>query len=426
MRRMVWLVLGFIALVMIVWSTAAQEQVVITMYSGSPIGSVPNDALQDYLDLYMELNPHVRIENLGQEHNPDKLVTLFLSGEAPDIIEHDAAFIMEYYQRGFLAPVPAAFQEKAQQFFYPVSTFSVLLGDVMVGIPVESNTVGLWFSRRAMEEGGVTEVPRTVLELEQLARRLARVDGEGNLVRAGLAHSGDAPWAFTHTVLAFMIAEGGSVLDEEGAITLDSRPVLDTVVRLAGWLQEGDFFGFEPDWRSYTAFHMGEVPFGVGYPWWMQDQRQVFPGDYTQNFGVALLPGTEGFGTIHYGHAYGVNRRSRHLDEVWKLLEWLSLQSIDGITPLGAYHAAIGTLPVHRDDVAAEHFADERGIYQGFIDNLAYARTVTEWRRFGADPDMSQAVLSVANGEASPAQAVDSLVRTTQAAMDRYGELLNQ
>lgn len=426
MRRIVWVVLALAAVAFVPVPGGAQEQVVITMYTGSPIGSVPNAALQEYLDLYMELNPHVRIENLGQEHNPDKLVTLFLTGEAPDIIEHDAAFIIEYYQRGFLAPVPEDLRKKAEEFFYPVSTYSVTLGDVMVGIPVESNAVGLWFSRQAMEEGGVTEVPRTVIELEQVARRLARVDSEGNLVRAGLAHSGDAPWAFTHTVLAFMIAEGGSVLDEEGRIALDSRPVLDTIVRLAGWLQVGDFFGFEPDWRSYSAFHRGEVPFGVGYPWWMQDQRQVYPGDYTQNFGVALLPGTESYGTVHYGHAYGVNRRSPHLDEVWRLLEWLSLESVDGITPLGAYHAAIGTLPVHRDDVAADHFAAERAVYQGFIDNLAYARTVTEWRRFGADPDMSQAVLSVANGEASPAQAVETLVRTTQAAMERYGELVRE
>ena len=76
MRRIVWVVL---ALAAVAFSRAggAQEQVVITMYTGSPIGSVPNAALQEYLDLYMELNPHVRIENLGQEHNPDKLVTLF-------------------------------------------------------------------------------------------------------------------------------------------------------------------------------------------------------------------------------------------------------------------------------------------------------------------------------------------------------------
>ena len=39
---------------------------------------------------------------------------------------------------------------------------------------------------------------------------------------------------------------------------------------------------------------------------------------------------------------------------------------------------------------------------------------------------MSQAVLSVANGEASPAQAVETLVRTTQAAMERYGELVRE
>lgn len=426
MKHMLRTCLALVWVVVLAFPAWGQEQVVIRMYSGSPVGSVPYNALQAYLDLYMQLNPHVRIENMGQEHNPDKLVTLFLSGEAPDIIEHDAAYIMEYYQRGFLAAVPKPLQERLQEVLYPVSAYSVTLGDVMVGVPVESNTVGLWYSRQAMEEAGVVEVPRTVIELEQVARRLARVDAEGNLIRAGLAHSGDAAWAFTHTVLAFMIAEGGRVLDENGRLTLHEKPVYDTIERLAGWLRAGDFFGFENDWRSYSAFHRGEVPFGVGYPWWMGDQRLVYPGDYTKNFGVALLPGTEGYGTIHYGHAYGVNRNSRHPEEVWKLLEWLSTEVIDGITPLGAYHAAIGTLPVHREDILSEHFAKDRSIYQGFIDNLAYARTVTEWRRFGADPDMSAATLSVANGEASPAQAIETLVRNTQAAMERYQELLRR
>lgn len=425
MRRTVAMLIG-VLLVFFTIPTMAAEPVVIRMYTGSPIGSVPNDAIQVYLDLYQQLNPHVTIENYGQEHNPDKLMAMFLAGDAPDIMEHDSVYVMEYYQRGFLAPVPKSLQARAEQAFFPVSTYSVSLDGTMVGIPVENNAVGLWYSRQALENAGVTEIPQDIAALERVAKRLGQVDGQGNLIRAGLAHSGDAPWAFTHTVLAFMIAEGGRVLDDDGRVTLDQQPVYRTVERLAGWLRAGDFFGFEPDWRSYSAFHMGEVPFGIGYPWWMGDQRKVYPGDYTQNFGVALVPGSEGFGTVHYGHAYGVNKTSKHLDEVWKLLEWLSLEMVDGMTPLGHYHAAIGTLPVHREDILSIHYADDRPIYTGFIDNLHYARTVSEWRRFGADPDMSAVVQSVASGAASPTAAITNLVRTMEADMERHRDSLGK
>ena len=226
----------------------------------------------------------------------------------------------------------------------------------------------------------------------------------------------------THTVLAFMIAKA-AVSSTRRRIALDSRPVLDTIVRLAGWLQVGDFFGFEPDWRSYSVSTGARSPSasdirGDAGP------AASLPRRLHKNFGVALLPGTESYGTVHYGHAYGVNRRSPHLDEVWRLLEWLSLESVDGITPLGAYHAAIGTLPVHRDDVAADHFAAERAIYQ-VSSTIWPTRTVTEWRRFGADPDMSQAVLSVSQRRASPHRR-SRPGADHASAMERYGELVRE
>ena len=69
-------------------------------------GIGPAEILDVYLRQYEELNPHVKVENLGRELDVDKLVTLYLAGELPDVIEIDVKFLADFYRIGMLAPVP--------------------------------------------------------------------------------------------------------------------------------------------------------------------------------------------------------------------------------------------------------------------------------------------------------------------------------
>lgn len=421
MAKRLWLVLA--AVLVLSMGAYAQDQVRLVVYCGSTTGSPGDEVCNDWLDRYMELNPHVTIENRGREHNPDFLTTLFLAGEAPDIIEHGADVIRNFYLQGFLEPVPAALQRRIEQEAFPISAHSVTLDGVMFGVPVESISTGLMYNRRAMDDHGIADPPQTIEELEWLARRTARVDGQGRLLRAGLAHSGDAVWALDHMGIAMLHAEGGRIVDENGRVVLDGAPVRRTLDRLTRWIGDGDFFGF--DWGQYEAFNRGEVPFAFAYSWWLNAIRPNYEFDYAADFGVVKFPGTEGFGALHYGHAYGVNASSPHIDEAYKLLEWLTLAEVEGFTPHARYHWAIGSMPIIQRDVSMPDYHAEFPIWNGFTENMAHGANTEEWERYGAmGANIGTQVLRIVNREVSPVGAIEDMLRQIETNMAEHQRFL--
>ena len=64
-------------------TVGAQEQIVIRMYGGyADDGGAGYPLIEHYLREYERLNPHIKIENLGREHDP-KSSSRCLSPERP-------------------------------------------------------------------------------------------------------------------------------------------------------------------------------------------------------------------------------------------------------------------------------------------------------------------------------------------------------
>ncbi len=155
---------------------------------------------------------------------------------------------------------------------------------------------------------------------------------------------------------------------------------------------------------------------GIGYPWWLSGIKIEYPDDYVRDFGVTLMPMGPSFGAFKYGHGYGVNKASKHIDEVWKLLEWLSLTVIEDITPIGHMLANLGSLPNVPSDILSVHYAFDRPFYEGFIQNLDYVKNTPAWERINiADP-----AVKVAEGELNIPAAIEEVITLARAEMARH------
>ncbi len=397
------------------------QEVVIRMYGGYPFrtdGEMgPAEVLDMYLREYERLNPHVRVENLGRNLNVDQLINLYITDQMPDIIEIDVKFLADFYRVGMLAPVPDDLAAKMRENLFPSSVAFITLAGRMIGVPLENMVTGLWYSRDALEDAGVAEPPKTLREFEDMGRKLTKRAPDGSVELPAVIHS-QGEWAVNHIALAMVSAEGGRIYDELGRLDLDESVLHQVLERMVTWMRPNSFFAVDGFKRE---FDYGLVPFGVGYPWWIQGYDLYYPGDdYTQNFGVTLFPAGRDYGAFMYAHGYGVNANSEHLDEVWKLLEWLALEEIDGITPIGHMMAAQGSLPNRPQDILADPYADYREMYMGFIANLDYARNTPDWERV----NLGGAVLRVINGETHPVEAIADAIREAEAATRAHEEWL--
>lgn len=408
-------ILSFSALV------GAQEQVVIQMYGGYDHRTDgiegPAEILDRYLRMYEALNPHVTVENLGRNLSVEGLITMHIGGILPDVVEIDVKFLADFYRIGMLAPVPERLANRLRQEMFPSSVDFITLEGVMVGVPGENMVTGLWYGREALARAGFAEPPQTLEELELAARQLMRVSGDGAVELPGLIQSGG--WALNHTALAMYSADGGEVYGPDGEIVVGGIPLQRTVERLVEWLTPGSFFANDGFFDQFSA---GEVPFGFGYPWWLGGIRINYSGDYLSNFDVSTMPMGASNGAFKYGHGYGVNRNSPHQDEVWKLLEWLSLNVIDDTTPIGHMMANLGSLPNVPGDILSVHYAQDRPIYEGFIANLDYVRNTPAWERV----DIANPARQTAEGLIPLTEAVETIITAARAEEARYQEWVRE
>lgn len=413
-------------LIVIMSSSSVAEQVVIQMYSGYNDDGTPGWAIIDsYLREYERLNPHVTIENLGREHDPEVMITRYLAGEGPDIVEGGTHHLFDYYSLGLLAEVPGELQAALSREIYPIAIDSLTVDGRMFGVPIENMSTGLMYNKVLLGESGIAEPPVTVAEFEQMGRMLMRQSPDGVITRPGVADPGEG-WTLHYHMLSMLKAEGGQVLDADGNLALDSpatHRVFEMFYDWAGGPARNGFLGL--DWNWHGQFNMGNVPMIFSFPWFMADLERIYTGDFPGDFGVTHLPiGSAGQGAMHYGHGYGVSKDSKHPDEAWKLLEWLSLATgREGVTPIGHAMAAIGSLPLAASDVASPLFAANAELYEGFIANLDHAWNETEWAQHGiAYVNIGYEFLPVLNGEKSIVQGVADMVQGNQNAMDEYAK----
>lgn len=400
-------------------SGTAAGQIVIRMYSGM---DKTHTIFEQYLRMYEKLHPNVKVENLGYEWDVNKLTTLFVAGNAPDIIQHGTGYILDLYREGFIAPVPAAFAARLTEAWYPVFNLALTYEGRLIGVPAENTVSGLWYNNDVLAEAGIASLPRNFDELEKVGAKLAKFAADGRLQRAALVEQGEW-WSFNHFGWVTFKALGGRIFDQQGKLVLDGQPLRDLLAIVPRWIGPQGFM--RQGWNDQLVrFFKGEIGMGFGYLWWARQIQNNYKGDYLKAFGVGVFPQGPGgeYGALHYAHAYAVNKFSKHQDEAWKLLEWLVLQPVEGITPLG-HSLAPNSLPVIRADFNTSVYDVYRPWMAGFISNLQYAWTGSQFRVYGLDADnvdFANAIWQVRDGKVSPAQAIADLVQKVQNKINEF------
>lgn len=336
------------------------------------------EAFQRYLREYEALNPHVTIEDLGREHDTSKLLTMLVTGTAPDLIAAGTLSIANFFEQGLLDPVPEHFAERMRNELYPVAVQASQLHGAAFGIPAQNNVTSLYYNRYLLGALGLPQTaPQTWDELAATARRAMQWNDDGTIARAGLIIHNE-PWALDYIGLAMLKSFGGSVVDGAGNIVLDNDPFH----RLISYFEEG----YENFYRlGYVQFSQGISPFIITFSYHVSALKQRFDGDYLTEVGVARLPaGPGGQYAVQYGNTYGVPKDSPNKEEVWKLLEWLYFEPTEqGMTRMGHVFALRGYPPVHFRDIQVISDFQEAPFLLGFINNLTIA--------FNAEAEMRSA-----------------------------------
>lgn len=290
--------------------------------SGWQSSDAENKALQDTVTAFQAAYPKVKVDyKVIAGDYPVVMATNFASKNVPDLFYVDASYAQPWSDQTFLLPLDDYIAKSGfdtSKFFPGYQSVFMGADGKTYGFAKDGNTIGM-----AYNTAEVTTAPKTLDELVTAATALKGKDGlkAPMCLNPGLDRG-----------LAFIYAQGGSIVSDDGKTNQVDTPATKTAVQ---W-----YLDLFKNGLGMTASDMGDgwcgdalgkkhaaITFEGG--WLDPAMTSGFPA---VKYAWANVPtGTSGSPvTISYTAAYAIGADSKNKDQAWVLLQYLV--GVDGMT----------------------------------------------------------------------------------------------
>jgi multiple sugar transport system substrate-binding protein len=189
------------------------SQAVLRMIGPEDLGG----AWTEIVKRFHERNPGIRIRYVpgpwSTDQRQDMYIRSFMSGDPFELVYMDVIWTAKFAEKGWLLPLGEWFPPRKQEAFLP--------GDIEAGhykgrfyrVPVRSDA-GVLFYRKDL----VPKPPKTWREFEEICRKYSNPPERYGIVFQGMQYEG-----LVCNYLEYLWGAGGSVLDEEGKVHLETQ-----------------------------------------------------------------------------------------------------------------------------------------------------------------------------------------------------------
>lgn len=312
------------------------------------------DKINEVKKAFEAKNPDIEliIDDLpfAQEH--DKILSLDLAGNPPDIITASGAWLTEFADAGIIEPIDERFASLPEDIKKANEGPMVLpYKGKLYGIPVTNGNIALFYNKKLLEEAGV-EVPTTWDEFMEASIKLTDPSKNRYALTGNLA--AEPPTVISYEVMPFILQAGGKILDNgkavfnspEGVKALNYLKDLIVTNKVA---TPGELSAGEKEKRA--NFSSGNVAFMFEGPWGVNIQKGLNPD---LDFGVVPLPKGEKTGTIAQGSVLALSAKGKNKDAAWKFIEFMS--SAEGQL---LWDKATGFFPYNKDTMNDPFFKED-------------------------------------------------------------------
>jgi multiple sugar transport system substrate-binding protein len=295
----------------------------------------------------------VRIQQLPWRAAHQKLLTAFVGEATPDLCQLGNSWIPEFVALGALEPLGA--RVARSQVVQPEDYFdgiwqTNLVGGDLYGVPWYVDTRLLFYRRDLLAAAGFDGPPRTWAEWgRMLAAIKARVGPDRFSVLLPLNEFEPL------LVLALqqpdpMLRDGGRFGNFESA---GFRRALEFYRQafVNGWAPQMADTQIPNAWEELGR---GYYSFYISGPWSIGEFKRRLPPEQQGTWMTAPMPGPDGPGaSLAGGSSFVIFRGSRHKDDAWLLLEFLSSPEIQQ-----RFYDLSGDLPPRRSTWRSPELAD--------------------------------------------------------------------
>lgn len=388
-------------------SATDSDRVVLKMWAIGREAEVAPALLQDFESLHPDIRVEVQALPLTAAH--EKLLTAFAGDALPDLAQLGNTWLPELATLGALEPLQARVDAsdviRADDYFQGIWDTNRMDGR-LYGVPWYVDTRLVFYRTDLLAAAGFDAPPRDWTEWErQLAaiKRLAGPDKYAILL----------PLNEFEFLVNLAVQQPDPLLRDEG-----TRGNFESPGFRRAFAYYVNMFG--EDWAPrmsdtqisnvWDEFANGFYAFYITGPWNVGEFKRRLPARVQDDWATAPLPGPAGPGAaIGGGSSLVMFESSRHKDEVWQLIEYLSAPAQQV-----RLHELCGDLPARRsawqspaliDDTQARAFRDQ-------LERVVPPPKVPEWER------IAQEIRLAAERAVRGRQPIDQVLHELDARVD--------
>ncbi len=354
---------------------------------------------QEYIDEWNAANPDDQVvpEVVGWGQCQDKVTTLAVAGTPVEIAYVGSRTLKQFALNDLIVPVPMTEEERSA--YYPFVPETVTFDDTQWGIPVAFTTKALIWNKDLFEAAGLDPEtpPKTWAEQQEFAQAISDntdADGFGLVAKT---FDGTVHW-FLHWVYT----NGGSMIDADGNITLNSPQNLAALTALKDIVPYSE--------EGPTAYEQNEVRamFLDGTIGMMHIGAGIVPliTETDINWGLATLPlgpEAQGPGTLLITDSLAVFKGTGNEDKAIEFGKFFTAPDRQF-----AYETQFGLTPL-RPIPQVDELIAANDYWKVFIDSIEFGGPEPLFTDYvGFQNTIIEMVQSVVTGEAEPQAALET------------------
>jgi multiple sugar transport system substrate-binding protein len=320
---------------------------------------------------------HVEIQQLPLTAAHQKLLTAYAGDSTPDITQLGNTWIPEMVALGALEPLDARVAGSKvvdRDDYFPAIWSTNVIDGTLYGVPWYVDTRLLFYRKDLLAKVGYDHPPRDWNEWQAMMARLAQPQGK--------AYGVLLPTNEFEQLLALALQQDDPLLRDDGRYGNFRSPGFKKALAFYVSMfkdQQAPMMTNVGIGNPWAAFGQGFYAFYLSGPWNIGEFRKRLPPEQQADWGTVALPGPNGPGASNAGgSSLVIYRASKHKDDAWALIEFLSRPAIQA-----RFYEILGDMPPRRSSWQAPALKDDdkATAFRDQLERVKPTPPVAEWER---------------------------------------------
>jgi multiple sugar transport system substrate-binding protein len=414
-----WLIVLAPLLCAIGCGSPGSRQRVVTVWAMGREGEVVTELLPQFTRAHPDVA--VRVQQLPWTAAHQKLLTAFAGDATPDVCLLGNTWIPEFVALKALEPLDGSLAHSdvvQREDYFPGIWDTNVVGGALYGVPWYVDTRLLFYRRDLLARAGFPEPPRTWQEWSRSLAAIKELVGPER-------YSVLLPLNEFEPLMVLALQQGEPLLRDGGRYGNFESPGFQRA--FAYYLEM-----FRRHWAPpvsstqisnvWEELGRGYYSFYINGPWNIGEFKRRLPPAQQGSWMTAPMPGPDGPGaSVASGASLVIFRRSRHKEDAWRLVEFLSAPQVQQ-----RFYDLTGDLPPRRSSWSEPTLAGNvyARAFREQLERVKPTPKVAEWERImTAMRLMSERVV---HGDLSPEEGVRELDHDVDAMLQKRRWLLDR